>query len=261
MTVNTYLEDLSSKLIITKAERTIIDDHVAALKNKAISYFKAGEIEEQFPFGSFTRKTLMPRRADPESDADYMVVFRDNSFQPATYLSWIRSFANERYQQSEIYPSHPAIVLELSRIKIEIVPAIKNYFDSYQIPAPTSQYSNWLTTHPNSFNVNLTNKNTNEKSLIGPLIRLLKYWNAKNGYVYSSFELEQLVVDHWFYSCSSLKDYLYSFVDRLPTFHSTINRSEKVRKLKDVCVRAKQNEENGLYDFAIWAISSVFPEI
>ena len=245
MSVNSYLNNISSKLIITESERSVIDNHITALKNKLNAYFSSDKFIEHFAFGSYTRKTLMPRRADYKSDVDYMVVFKDNQYTTSTYLRWLRDFAEAKYTQSEIYQSHPTIVLELSRIKIELVPAIKNFWDSYKIPAPASNYSTWLTTSPNSFNSTLVKKNTSEKSLIRPLVRLMKYWNAQNGYVYSSFELEKLITDHSFYFCNNLWDYFRSFVSGLSIFNLSVVKSGKIKRLKEICSQAKKLEDDG----------------
>lgn len=247
MSVNSHLVATAGNLIITASERTTIDNYITSLKNKLESYFEASAISEKFDFGSYTRKTLMPRKADQYSDVDYMVVFSNKSYQPATYLSWLKNFANAKYSTSEIYQDHPTVVLELSRIKIEIVPAIKNAYDNYQIPAPASNYDKWLMTHPTGFKNTVTTKNSNEKSQIRPLIRLMKYWNALNGYVYSSYELENLIVSHYYYSCTTLWDYVSSFVSGLSTNGRTTTNSNKITKLKDTCTEAKRLETGSYF--------------
>ncbi|MDJ1473376.1 SMODS domain-containing nucleotidyltransferase [Xanthocytophaga flava] len=247
MSVNSYLEGLASKLIITDSERTIIDNHIISLEKKIVDFFKENKIEilEHFDFGSYTRKTLMPRKADPYSDVDYMIVFKDTGYAPNTYLDRLRRFAEKKYTTSEIYRSHPTIVLELSKIIIELVPATKTAWDDYQIPAPASDYTKWLTTHPHDFKDKVTKKNTAEKSKIRPLIRLLKYWNAQNNYVYTSYELENLIVNDWYFGTVTLWDYLYSFASSLSTSSLVKHKAEKVNRLKDICETAKKIEKGG----------------
>ncbi len=263
MSVNNHLTNTASQIIITDAERTAIDKNIDSLSDKLTAYFNQGQIEQRLVFGSYTRKTLMPRRADDHSDVDYMVVFDTSSYayNPDTYLRWLREFAVAKYATSEIYPSHPTVVLELSRIKIELVPAIKTtYGDDYQIPAPLSSYSKWLTTHPNAFNSQVASKNTSEKSLIRPMIRLMKYWNAKNDYPYSSYELEQLIVNQFYYSCNSLWDYIYMFVSKLNTYNlSSIAATNKVARLKKICADAKAMEISGSAIAAESKIVEAFP--
>lgn len=262
MSINSHLSNTASQIIITNTERSAIDANIDSLRNKLAAYFNQNQIKERFAFGSYTRKTLMPRKADIKSDVDYMVVFDTSSstYTPATYLRWLREFAVAKYATSEIYPSHPTVVLELSRIKIELVPAIKSALDDYQIPALSSSYSSWLTTHPNAFNSQVSSKNTNEKSLIRPMIRLMKYWNAKNGYPYSSYSLEQLIVNQIYYFCNNLWDYIHLFVSNLSTYNlSSIDARNKVMRLKDICTAAKSLETNGYPSSAESKIIEAFP--
>lgn len=184
--VNQYLVSLASQLIITSNERSIIDNHIDVLADKVSYYFGNSEIKSKFAFGSYTRKTLMPRKADTHSDVDYMIVFNNPNLSPRTYLDKLRGFAGAKYPSSDIYPSFPTVVLELSKIIIELVPAIENIY-GYQIPSSENNYNSWIYTYPNSFNANVTNKNKNNNKMIRPLIRLMKYWNAKNEYVFSSY--------------------------------------------------------------------------
>jgi predicted nucleotidyltransferase len=260
MSALSHLNETASRLIITQSERDTIDGNISALRNKLFNHFNNNQIKEGFAFGSYTRKTLMPRRADSLSDVDYMVVFENSSLTPATYLGWLRDFANAKYSKSEIYPSHPTIVLELSNIKIELVPAIKSvFYDDYQIPAPSSSYSTWLTTHPNAFNTEVRNKNTSEKSFIRPLIRLMKYWNANNGYPFSSYELEQLIVGRVYYSCNTIWDYLRMFVEGIGTFNRSATTANKIERLKSICLAARNLELSGENNLAENKIKEAFP--
>ncbi|WP_299289205.1 nucleotidyltransferase domain-containing protein [uncultured Mucilaginibacter sp.] len=259
MSINSHLVTTAGSLIITQTERDVIDNHITALKNKLSSYFDKDTFEEQFTFGSYARKTLMPRRADPASDVDFMLVFKNKSYQPATYLRYLREFAVEKYYSSEIYQSHPTIVLELSKIKIELVPSIKSAWDDYQIPAPSSNYEAWLTTHPTIFNATLSSKNTAEKSLIRPLVRIMKYWNAANDHVYSSYELEGLIANHFYYYCNSLWDYFNSFVSSLSTYGKPSYKVTKIEKLKNVVSEAKQLDANGYPSIAENKLKEVIP--
>ncbi|WP_149242248.1 SMODS domain-containing nucleotidyltransferase [Dyadobacter sp. 32] len=254
MGANSYLQSLSSELIITRDERGIIDQHITTLESRLNVYFNSGQIKEKFPFGSFTRKTLMPRKADGRSDADYMVVFTPSKpsasfyggdpsyYEPETYLTWLRSFVNYRYSTSEIYTSSPTIVLELSNFKIELVPAKKDIFGTYSIPSSNDYFTRWITTTPNQFNEKVRNKNTTEKSQIRPLIRLMKYWNAQHGYVFSSYFLEQLIVDTSYFNCNTIWEYLRRFVDNIVTINLSNVNKQKVERLKEACNQAYLTE-------------------
>ncbi len=142
MSVNSYLTNLSSKLIIRDTEKESIKKSYDTLCSRLKSYF-GNEITFVKKFGSYQRNTILPRKNDDNSDVDVMVLFRDDSYKPKTYLKKLRNFAEIYYSSSEIYPSHPTVVLELNHIKFELVPSIETVFWSsynYQIPAKSTDY-------------------------------------------------------------------------------------------------------------------------
>jgi hypothetical protein len=193
MTVNSHFERLASAAVLSSLEREAIKTSIITLRTRLAAWF-GPEIIEHFQFGSSTRGTILPRKMDENSDIDYMVVFSDQNLQPQRYLEKLRRFVLSRYSSSEVFRSHPTVVLSLSHIKFELVPAIKAQWAGYRIPAPTRNHLEWIDTYPNSFNDEITNKNKNHSNLIKPLVRILKYWNARNNYPFESFPLEQDVV-------------------------------------------------------------------
>jgi predicted nucleotidyltransferase len=221
VTVNSYLTNLANSAIIRDSEKQNIARSISTLQTRLNSYF-GSQLKRQVVFGSYTRNTILPRTMDQNSDIDYMIVFADSSFTPQRYLNQLRQFSATYYGQSEIFQSNPTMVLSLNHIKLELVPAIDDWFHGLRIPAKASSYQNWIDTDPNNFNSSLTSKNQSNNSLIKPLIRLVKYWNAKNGYVFESYDLEKKVIEHTFIfvggllsgllSSGQLKDYFFDFM-------------------------------------------------
>lgn len=246
MSVNTYLVDLASSLVLNGDEKSKIDTSIETLQNRIIYHFTTNVIEH-YKFGSSTRSTILPRKADEQSDIDYMVVFNvsDGTYKPQTYLDKLKTFVVKYYSSSEIKQSHPTIVLELQHIKFDIVPAIKDV-TGYKIPSPSSDWNDWMNTNPNLFNQTLTTANTNNKSLIKPLVRLMKYWNAENGHSFNSFSLETHIVGRYYFSCNSLKDY---FFDYWFGFNCEINApqyiKDKVQHAKDTVTMIQNLEREG----------------
>ncbi len=76
---------------------------------------------------------------DAHSDIDYMVVFEKGGYNPQTYLDGLRRFVEQRYQNSEIYQSSPTVVLELNHIRFDLVPAIRQWGTTYNIPRSSAQ--------------------------------------------------------------------------------------------------------------------------
>jgi hypothetical protein len=223
MTVNSYLTDLANQAIIRDAEKQSIQRSINTIVSRLNLHF-GDQLERHFTFGSYPRNTILPRSMDSNSDIDYMVVFKSDRYRPQTYLDHLRRFVNHYYQRSEINQSHPTIMLSLNHIKFELVPAISDWFSGLQIPDKASSYNNWLDTDPSSFNTDLSTKNSSHQSLIKPLCRLVKYWNANNGYPFDSYYLEKKIVDHSFWTLrgllgglqgQQLKDYFFEFMEGL----------------------------------------------
>lgn len=236
MTCNTYLVSIAKLLILSDDEKASIDCSISTLQSRLDSWFGTKSVIEHFKFGSSERETILPRKADPDSDIDYMVVF-DNSdnCKPDAYLARLKRFAEKKYKTSEVYRDHPTTVLELNHIKFELVPAITYYgwSDYYQIPAETTSYIDWTLTRPMDIVNRLNAKNNQHHYQIKRLVRLLKYWNVLNGKVYSSYELEEYVISHVFFNCTSLENYFYEAVRHLPEGGLPEYKRIKVERLKN----------------------------
>ncbi|MEK5061863.1 nucleotidyltransferase [Paenibacillus sp. FSL H7-0326] len=262
MSVQSYLESLATQLIIRDEEKARINTSVSTIRSRIASYF-GDNITDHFAFGSYTRGTMLTRSADMYSDVDYMVIFKNpNNLKPQTLLNHLRSFAESYYGRSQIKQSHPTMVLELQHIKFELVPAQKDWFGNISIPSPSSSYNEWMSTSPNAFNKKLTDKNTVHGNHIKPLIRLMKYWNCKNNYHLSSYELENAITDLWFFGTKNLKDYMYAGVDALSySWLSSQDRKDRVDRAKRIVAEAKRLEAAGYPASAEIEIKKLFPPL
>lgn len=264
MSINGYLTTLSSNLIIRDNEKDSIARSISTLQARLRSYFET-EIEEQFCFGSYTRGTILPRKADTSSDIDYMVVFNNGfGYKPETFFRKLKDFAKAKYSTSEIYRDSPTIVLELNHIKFELVPAYSSSLYClkwYNIPAARSSYTDWMQTYPNEFNSKLTDKNTSAKSLIKPLVRLLKYWNTRNGHVYSSYELEKHIIEQDYWFDNNLRDYFYEAVASLQTFGLSSTDTNKVNSFKNKVSQIRAYEQRGYEAYAESELKTLLPNI
>jgi hypothetical protein len=261
MSVLSYLENLASLLNIAEHESINITRSINTLYTRLGNYFINGDLKEQFRFGSSIRKTMLPRNADPNSDVDYMVVF-DNaiSYKPQTFISRLKRFAEFYYSSSEIYQSSPTVVLVLGHIKFDLVPGYRNW-NSLYIPAPRTSYTDWIVTDPLSFNTTIEQANKNANFLLKPMIRLLKYWNANNGYIYESYSLEQKMANINFYFCNNLKDYLFRAVDGFNTMDLPGYKRQKVARAKQIVENVREYERNRLSILAKDEIKRLLPEL
>lgn len=208
MSVNSYLSDLASDLVLSSTEKDHISTSVDTIKTRLSLYFST-DVEEKKVFGSYIRGTILPRKADEKSDVDIMLVFKNpNGYKPQTFLNKLKGFAEKYYRSSEIYQSSPTIVLELNHIKFELTPAYVQY-GKYYIP---NGQRDWMCTDPDGFYSTLTQCNANNSYKIKTVVRLLKHWNiAKNNRNMASFSLEKKIAEEMTYayiSCTSYTDYL-----------------------------------------------------
>lgn len=261
MSVNTYLSDLASDLVLSTKEKESITTSINSLETRLISYF-GNDIKEKFKFGSYTRGTILPRKVDNDSDIDYMIVFdNSNNYKPQTFLDRLKRFAEAKYSTSEIYQSSPTIVLELNNIKFELVPAYKNC-NTYYIP---NGNGGWMETNPNNFNSKLTEANNNNSYKIKPLVRLIKHWNVNvNYHDLTSYKIEERIaynMTYSYYSCTSYIDYAKRAFDELKkiTYNSSIlNRINRAIERID---KALEYENDGMPYSALSEIKKVFPEV
>lgn len=265
MSINSYLTELASDLVLSSDEKSSIGISIDTLSRRLDLYFNNGELHKHFRFGSSTRGTILPRKADSRSDIDYMVVFKNpNNYKPDTLLGYLRKFMETYYSTSEIYRDSPTMVLNLNHIKFELVPATQDYFGNLSIPSKSNLLTEWMSTDPTGFNKKLTDANTRNSSKLKPVIRLMKYWNRGKlkGY-YSSYALEEWIVDKYSYlSKTSVKDYVYEVIESLSyngdaseTFKSNLNSS------KDIIKKCKEYEANGMSYSALSEIKKLFLEM
>ncbi|MDN3509083.1 MAG: hypothetical protein P0S93_03580 [Candidatus Neptunochlamydia sp.] len=256
MTVSNCLKNLSDRAIIRDHEKKSIHDSIDTIKHRLDKHFE-DDIEDQFIFGSYTRDTILPRSMDTHSDVDYMVVFNDDGITPQSYLNRLKKFVENQYWSSEAHQSHPTIKLDLERITFELVPALKSR-SGYKIPNRNHGGDGWIDTDPNDFNKDLIEKNKEHGSLIKPVIRLMKYWNAQNVYICDSFELEKWIIKRNFSGLTlSLKEYFFHCIEELVT-EGLIKGYLDVDREKTIIAEVKELEADGRFAEAEDKIEKLF---
>ena len=267
MTVNSYLDNLASSLVLKDQEKSNIDKSIRSLHSRLGSYFD-NKVIEQHRFGSSTRGTILPRIADEESDIDYMIVFdtTDGIYKPQTYLNYLKQFTENYYSLSEIHQSSPAVVLELNHIKFDLVPARKEDLfytgEVYYIPSPSEYLTDWITTDPWKYDNELTGINSANNYKIKPLIRIIKYWNSLINRSFISYDLEVYTAHEPYLFCTSLIDYFYSFWTSF-NVSSSWNQwlQNKVNSVKRTVAEIKNLEDRGENIAAESKIRKLLPEV
>lgn len=256
MSINSYLSELASNLVLSDYEKNGISTSINTLKFRADSYFSG--LEEIKIFGSYDRQTILPRKVDENSDIDIMLVFENkDNYKPQSFLNRIKQFVEKYYSRSEIYQSSPTIVLELNHIKFELTPAYVSYGCCY---IPNGPF-NWKYTNPDGFHGDLLECNKNNNFKIKPTIRLIKYWNIKNNNRdLESFFLEEKIAEKMKYSyftCTSNTEYLINGLEVLKYYTDY----KKINNSIDIIKEALENEKDGMPYTALSKIKKLFPEI
>ena len=260
MSVLSYLQERASDAVLSKDEKESIQRSIATLASRLSAYFGNG-VQNYFQFGSSTRGTILPRFMDPNSDIDYMVVFTDSDHKPDTYLARLRRFVENRYSTSEIHRSHPSIVLELNHIRFELVPAINPWLlGGLRIPAPAKDFMEWMDTDPSGFSGRLEAKNKEHGYLIKSAIRLAKFWNARNGGVFSSYLFEAWIADLSFWWHSNLNDYLLTIFENLVPYGHAQWRVDKIERAQQIIANVRKYERDGMPATAEAEIKKLIPE-
>lgn len=257
MSVLSYLEKRASEAVLSSDENSSISTSISTLQTRLNSHFGTG-LSEHFKFGSQTRGTILPRVMDEHSDVDYMIVFADGGYTPQTYLDRLKRFVEKYYSTSSIKQTSPTITLELNHIKFDLVPALKGYWTgTYQIPNGTSA---WRDTNPNDFNATLTAKNNAELYKIKPTIRLAKFWNAKAGYVFDSYDFEKWIVNQSYFLISNQRDYLFHVFEAMALPTDTQWRKDRVQRAKDIVAKVREYERDEMPYTAEGEVKKLIPE-
>jgi predicted nucleotidyltransferase len=201
MSINSKLVAFAKNELVLShndTERDKIKASVGQLE-KILKDKLGSNIKEFVRFGSFTRNTILPRKYDPNSDVDLMVIFNTSAGRktPGTYRKWILDVVSAAYPNSVSKKDFPAVKLLLNHIMFDIVPAYteEDYFGNKSYYIPDSGDS-WRSTTPNDINDSLASKNSQYgNNVIRNTIRLCKHWNAFAGYPLESYLMEKDIID------------------------------------------------------------------
>lgn len=263
MSVRSHLKSVANSLYISRDsnEYESIDTSIETIERRLNLYFD-NKMEKGVQFGSSTRGTMLPRSADPNSDVDYMVIFNnEDKYKPQTFMDRLRRFAEKYYSRSEIRQSHPTVVLELNHIMFDLVPAYDDFWSGLKIPAPNSDYKEWISTDPKGFKQELTRLNKESGYTLKRAIRLVKYWNARKERVYTSFELEKRTARNTYLFADNIWEYFKKAMEALDKFGLPSYKKRKVRAAQQRVADAKSALRNGNTAKAERKIRKVVPEL
>lgn len=230
------LKALANDYYISKdsTEKTKIEASLKNIKSKLKQEF-GDDIIAIVEFGSYNRKTNLPRAFDEQSDIDLMIVFNHDRLRwnPSTYRKHLLKFTETYFPKSISYKSSPTVVLELNYIKYDLVPAFQkegNWFRDSVMYIPEND-AEWMETDPHGFSEELEEVNAKYGYNVKRVIRLLKAWNAKIGYPVQSYDLEMEIADMDF-SDDNLEEAFFYAIDNLSTDGYSDKVAQKIEALQ-----------------------------
>ncbi len=241
--INYLLKTFFSILYLSSSsiEGLKIHNSVNYLTTNLASYFGTN-LRIVKKFGSYTRGTILPRAYDKYSDIDLMVVFNREDHKNVTLGSLrqhLIKFAKARYSSSISFRDQPVVVMELGHIRYDLVPTIITSYGNTWATTYIPQDDNyWQSTDPDGFNGILTAANVRYGSLVKPIIRLMKAWNAKVDYPLRSFVLEQEIAAMNFSGDNYESGFFYA-IDQLRQYGYSQNVQNKIMALKKNAERVK----------------------
>ncbi|NPC58539.1 SMODS domain-containing nucleotidyltransferase [Caenimonas soli] len=230
MSVLSYLQSLAGDALHWPGEKKKVTQAVDKLASRIKMYF-GDEVVEHFKFGSTIRGTSLPKVFSDTTDVDYLVAFADRSFKPKTLIQKLVRFAEEEYPRNVVYQSSPAVVIEMSAVTFELVPAqytLIRFFHDFRIP--NSSATDWVATNPRGFEEKLVARNGECHHKLKAAIRLAKVWNVENNHVFSSYRLETLAVEGSYSFDSNLRDYFRTLMLNLP--EDELDEKWRVKRLQ-----------------------------
>jgi predicted nucleotidyltransferase len=237
-TINTILTTFAQQHLVlgyNSTERDKINSSLTQLE-KVLKDKLQSNIQEFIRFGSWTRNTILPRKYDSQSDIDLMVVFNTkNGIKTAgTYRKNLIDVVSNAYPNSISKKDFPVVKLELNHIMFDIVPAYKSesIWDCFTYYIPDTS-DGWRGTKPNDINDTLAQKNQSYgNNIVRNVIRLCKHWNASNGRIFDSYEMEKWIVERYFYSGDDLYTNFLSIMSDLAQHHQHAGTKQALNWIK-----------------------------
>lgn len=226
-----HLAAVAQKAALSATDKGVINVSLKTLLTRLRAEFDAYDVSRIELFGAFTRDTSLPHVLDKESDVDVMVVFKEMGQKPGYYVEKLKRVAELHYPRTAIVQNGTTLYIELLHTRFDLVPALES-LRGMQVPVKGGDA--WQTTEPAADARALAQKDTQNAGLILPLVRLAKYWNARNGHPLDAYDLERRIVTHSFAMApKNLKAYFFDFMRSLHVSPAAgIARAEAVRGMR-----------------------------
>lgn len=205
-----HLALVARKAVLSNVDKGLVTVALTTLVTRIEAGFERFVVARAEVAGSWARETLLPAAMDPDEDIDLLVIFRERGHLPAHYLGLLHDCLQRHYLKSAIDLKDGQLRLTLLQGRIRLLPALES-LTGVQIPGPGTS---WVRIDPAAALAALQDKDRQHDGLILPVVRLVKYWNARSGHPFGTWDLEQRVLQHRFAFVprKNLKAYWFDFM-------------------------------------------------
>ncbi|MCY0870873.1 MAG: CBASS oligonucleotide cyclase [Firmicutes bacterium] len=177
----------------TKLEITDLQASTVSARHKNVRAVLDGSLTvlESFLSGSYSRSTMVaPLR---EADVDVFVVLNSSYYEAggyATLLDRVKRVLKKEYSTPKISRNGQAVTITFSDFKVDVVPSFYRNGGGFLIP--NSVQKGWIATDPKQHITLFATANQNSKSMLKPVIKMLKNWNKNISFPFNNFHIEVL---------------------------------------------------------------------
>src|SRR5262249_41168473 len=145
---------------------------------------KEMEVLDDFLTGSYKRDTMIAPLK--EADVDVFIVLNSKYFTQdghASLLDQVKRALKKSYTEAtDISRNGQAVTIKFSDVAIDVVPGFNRNGGGYLIPDAIAK--RWISTDPKKHVQIWTDRNTNQKGQLIPLIKMIKGWNRKHSQLF-----------------------------------------------------------------------------
>lgn len=181
-TLQSLISDKVKQISYSKVEY----DNLASTSNDLRNWIKDQQVFDQsFLGGSYKRKTMV------KGSSDIDVYFRyTGSGTSGAALTALKTYLTQKYPKAQTRRDRPSVTIEFKRIPINVTPYITD--DKGNKKIPNKGLVTWDIIADDVLKDKVAELRR-ECSLLGDLIKILKYWNATHKKPLDNYRIEEIV--------------------------------------------------------------------
>lgn len=200
-TIAQSFKDFKSNLEITDLQESTVSSrqkNVRAVLDEGLA------VLDSFLTGSYSRKTMISPLKD--ADVDIFVVLDPSYYKQdgyASLLDKVKGVLKKKYKTPDISRNGQAVTIRFSDFMVDVVPGFYRKGGGFLIPNTITK--RWIATDPKKHVTLFSEANKKNKSMLKPVIKMLKCWNKNISFDFSNFHIE--VLAYHIFNNVSISDY------------------------------------------------------